>query len=83
MARKLETLRTTKYENLNHINVDHMALIRSDDRERYGKKGSTSKVNKAILKQMVACKGKIPLHPVTGRFMSVTAFNKLQREQGV
>ena len=71
-----------QYENLNHINVDHLSLVRSDKRERRGKVGSTSRVNKAFLKQIVACNGKAPIDPATGRFIPVSVFNKLQKEQG-
>ena len=42
-----------KYKTLKHINVDHMALVRTDKRERYGKRGTTSANNKALLKMMV------------------------------
>tara|TARA_R100000008_G_C3488717_1_gene117616 strand:+ start:163 stop:435 length:273 start_codon:yes stop_codon:yes gene_type:complete len=72
-----------QYENLNHINVDHLSLVRSDKRERRGKVGSTSKVNKAILKQMVACKGEMPRCPISGQWIAVSKMNKLQKERGV
>ena len=45
MARKL-----TKYENLNHINIKGMALVRNDKRERFGLNGTTS--TKGDLKQI-------------------------------
>ena len=32
-----------KYESLAHICVEGLVLVRSDERERYGKKGTTSK----------------------------------------
>ena len=72
-----------QYENLNHINVDHLSLVRSDKRERRGKVGSTSKKNVAIRKQIVACNGDIPRCKITGRFIPVSVFNQSQREQGV
>tara|TARA_R100001082_G_scaffold98728_2_gene67131 strand:+ start:1956 stop:2201 length:246 start_codon:yes stop_codon:yes gene_type:complete len=81
MARKLETLRTTKYENLNHINIKGMALVRNDKRERFGLNGTTS--TKGDLKQRIACGGNRPIDPTTGRYIAVSVFNKLQREQGV
>ena len=72
-----------QYENLKHINVDHLSLVRSDKRERRGKVGSTSKENVAIRKQIIACSGSIPRCKITGRFIPVSVFNQLQREQGV
>tara|TARA_R100000458_G_C8221015_1_gene205373 strand:- start:696 stop:896 length:201 start_codon:yes stop_codon:yes gene_type:complete len=59
-----------QYKNLNHINVDHMALVRTDKRERRGKVGSISKSNKAILKMMVANKGIMPRCKKTGQWIS-------------
>ena len=32
-----------KYESLAHICIEGLVLVRSDERERYGKKGTTSK----------------------------------------
>jgi|TARA_E500000318_G_C3542206_1_gene205110 hypothetical protein len=71
-----------KYKTLKHINVDHMALVRTDKRERWGKRGTTSATNKAILKMMVASNGRQPRCKVTGQFMSPAEFNKLMKEQG-
>ena len=71
-----------QYKNLNHINVDPMALVRTDKRERYGKRGTTSATNKAILKMMVASNGRLPMHPVTKQWMNPVEFNKLMKEQG-
>jgi hypothetical protein len=73
---------TKQYRNLNHINVDHMALVRTDKRERFGKRGTTSATNKAILKMMVASNGRLPRDPVTGQWISPVNFNKLMKEQG-
>ena len=73
---------TKQYKNLNHINVDHMALVRPDKRERYGKRGTTSANNKAILKMMVASNGMLPMHPVTKQWMNPVEFNKLMKEMG-
>ena len=71
-----------KYKSLKHINVDHMALVRTDKRERFGKRGTTSATNKAILKMMVASNGRLPRDPVTGQWISPAEFNKLMKEQG-
>ena len=73
---------TKQYRKLNHINVDHMALVRTDKRERWGKRGTTSATNKAILKMMVASNGRQPRCKITGQFMSPVKFNKLMKEQG-
>jgi hypothetical protein len=73
---------TKQYRNLNHINVDHMALVRTDKRERFGKRGTTSATNKAILKMMVSSNGRLPRDPKTGQWISPTEFNKLMRELG-
>ena len=71
-----------KYKSLKHINVDHMALVRTDKRERFGKRGTTSATNKAILKMMVASNGRLPRDPVTGQWISPAEFNKIMKEQG-
>tara|TARA_B100000900_G_C20555016_1_gene706400 strand:+ start:499 stop:726 length:228 start_codon:yes stop_codon:yes gene_type:complete len=71
-----------KYKSLKHINVDHMALVRTDKRERFGKRGTTSATNKAILKMMVASNGRLPRDPRTGQWISPAEFNKLMKEQG-
>ena len=71
-----------QYKSLKHISVNHMALVRTDKRERYGKRGSTSAANKAILKMMVASNGRLPMHPVTKQWMNHVEFNKLMKEQG-
>ena len=71
-----------QYKNLNHINVDHMALVRTDKRERYGKKGTTSATNKAILKMMVASDGRLPRDEKTGQFLSPVEYNKRMKELG-
>ena len=71
-----------QYKSLKHISVNHMALVRTDKRERYGKRGSTSAANKAILKMMVASNGRLPRDPVTGQWISPAEFNKLMKEQG-
>ena len=71
-----------QYKSLKHISADHMALVRTDKRERYGKRGSTSATNKAILKMMVASNGRLPRDPVTGQWISPVNFNKLMKEQG-
>ena len=71
-----------KYKTLKHINVDHMALVRTDKRERYGKRGTTSANNKALLKMMVASNGRLPMHPITKQWKNPAEFNKLMKEQG-
>ena len=71
-----------QYKSLKHISADHMALVRTDKRERYGKRGSTSATNKAILKMMVASNGRLPRDPVTGQWISPVNFNKLMKERG-
>ena len=71
-----------KYKTLKHINVDHMALVRTDKRERFGKRGTTSATNKAILKMMVASNGRLPRDPATGQWISPAEFNRLMKEQG-
>jgi len=71
-----------QYKSLKHISVNHMALVRTDKRERYGKRGSTSAANKAILKMMVASNGRLPMHPDTKQWMNPEEFNKLMKERG-
>lgn len=71
-----------QYKSLKHISVNHMALVRTDKRERYGKRGSTSAANKAILKMMVASNGRLPMHPDTKQWMNPVEFNKLMKERG-
>tara|TARA_R100000234_G_scaffold71052_1_gene43668 strand:+ start:1425 stop:1652 length:228 start_codon:yes stop_codon:yes gene_type:complete len=71
-----------QYKSLKHISVNHMALVRTDKRERYGKRGSTSAANKAILKMMVASNGRLPMHPVTKQWMNPEEFNRLMKERG-
>jgi|TARA_R100000329_G_scaffold137212_1_gene118229 hypothetical protein len=71
-----------QYKNYNHISVDHMALVRTDKRERYGKRGTTSATNKAILKMMVASNGRQPRCPITGQWMNPEKFNALMKERG-
>tara|TARA_R110001606_G_C15162442_1_gene627162 strand:- start:166 stop:393 length:228 start_codon:yes stop_codon:yes gene_type:complete len=73
---------TKQYQKLSHIDVDHMALVRSDKRERFGKRGTTSSTNKAILKMMVASNGRLPMHPITKQWMNPKEFNKLMKQRG-
>ena len=66
-----------KYESLEHICVEGLVLVRSDERERYGKKGTTSK--HGDLKQRIACKGHRPIGK-DGRYIAVSTFLKERGE---
>ena len=79
-SRKRRLTMARQYENLDHINVKHFSLVRSDKRERRGKVGSTSKENVAIRKQIIACNGNIPRCEITGQFIPVSTYNKRRRD---